>query len=139
MLDEIARLVRLDRATLGGPVGRVEAVVARMNDQDVAALNAGASLPLPALELVWPVDLVIADAHLLEVDDARRTDQKVHWQLTDAAGVGNEMVGRVQVRADVQRRGDLHAAHTFERDPLDPFDRRPVVASEPGRIDVPVL
>jgi hypothetical protein len=139
MLDEVAGFVRLDRATLGRPVGRVEAVIPGVDDENVAALNADARLLFPALEVLRAVDLVVADAHLLEVHHAGGTDQKADGQLTNAARVGDEVVRRVQVGADVQRRGDLHAADALEGDTLDPLDGRAVVPSEPRRVGVPVL
>ena len=46
---------------------------------------------------------------------------------------------RVEVRADVQRRGDLLAARPVEREPLDPLDRRAVVAGEGRRVHGEVL
>src|ERR1700687_7267 len=39
VLDEIARLIRLDRPAVSRPVGRVEAVVASVDDEDVAAVD----------------------------------------------------------------------------------------------------
>src|SRR6266568_1599434 len=88
VFDEITRLVWLDWPTLGGPVGRIEAVVAGMNDQDVTALDGDARLLLPTLEVRWAVDLIIAHTHLLQVDHA--------------FGAGDEVVRRVEVRANMQ-------------------------------------
>src|SRR5207237_9490066 len=48
VLDEVARLVRLQRAALGRPVRRIEAVVASVDDEDVAGLDANPGLLLPA-------------------------------------------------------------------------------------------
>src|SRR4029079_3657092 len=59
------------------PVLVVEAVIAGVDDQDVAALDGDPGLLLPGLEVLGTVDLVIADPHSREVDDAGGTDQGV--------------------------------------------------------------
>jgi hypothetical protein len=46
------------------PVLVVEAVIAGVDDQDVAALDGDAGLLLPGLEVLGAVDLVVADAEL---------------------------------------------------------------------------
>jgi hypothetical protein len=57
------------------PVLRVVLVVAGVDQQDVAGLDRDSGLTLPAFELLGPVDLVVADAHPLEVDDAGWADE----------------------------------------------------------------
>src|SRR6266550_4281655 len=69
MADEISRLVH---ARAVGPVLRVVAVVPGPDDEDVAVLDLVASVLLPSLEMLRPVEVVIADAHPLQVDDACR-------------------------------------------------------------------
>src|SRR5262249_789244 len=139
VLDEVARFVWLARTAGGRPVCWVETVVSRVNHQDVAALDADAGLLLPALEVFWAVDLVVAETHLLQIDYARPSDQQSDWQLADAPRIGDEVVGSIQVSANVQGRGDLHPAYTLEGDSFDPLDRWPVVAGEAGRVGIPVL
>ena len=73
-----------------------------MDDQDVTPLDGDARLLFPALEVRRPVDLVVADAHFLQVDDTRRADEEVDGQLADAFGAGDEVVRRIEMRADVQ-------------------------------------
>jgi kynurenine formamidase len=65
------------------------------------AKTCAAALGRP-LEVLRAVDLVVAQAHLLQVDDARWADEEIHWQLADAFGIGDEVIGRVEVRSDVQ-------------------------------------
>src|SRR5207302_79111 len=71
VLDEVARFVGRDWSALRRPVGRVETVIPGVDDQDVPALNADARLLFPALEVLRAVDLVVAQAHFLQVDNAR--------------------------------------------------------------------
>ena len=94
---------------------------------------------LPALEVLGPVEVVVAEPHALEIDHARRADQPLERQVADELAAGVEVRGRVEVRADMERRRDLLPARPVEREPLDPFDRRAVVAGERRRVDGEVL
>ena len=114
-------------------------MIAGVDDQDVAALDADAGLLFPAFEVLRAVDLVVAEAHPLQVDDTRRADQEVERQVADEFAAGEEVRRGVEVRADVQRGGDLLAAGLVEGQALDPLDRRTVVAGERGRVDREVL
>jgi hypothetical protein len=134
--DEVAGLVDLAAVD---PVLVVEAVVAGVDDEDVVALDPQPRLPFPVLEVLGAVELVVADAHPLQVDHHRRTDQPGQRQFADGPAGRPEMHRAVQVGADVQRRGDLLAADLVERQPLDPLDRGAVVAGERRRVHAEVL
>src|SRR5712691_1402779 len=136
MADEVLRLVQLRPV---GPVLLVLAVVAGADDQDVAALDLVAGVLLPPLEVLRTVDVVVADAVPLQVDDARGADQEVERQVADELAAGHEVRGRVEVRADVQRHRDLLPAGLLEREPLDPANRRPRIARERRRVEGEVL
>ena len=131
MPDEIGGLVRL-RAI--HPVLGIELVVARVDDEDVAALDAEAGFLLPALEVLGSVEVVITDAHLLEVDDAGRAGEEIQGQIADELATRHEMRGRVQMRADVQRHRDLLSAGAVEGEVLDPPDGGAGVAGERRRV-----
>ena len=109
------KYLRLVELRAVGPVLRVVAVIAGVDDQDVAALDAQAGVLLPALEVLRSVQVVVADAHALEVDDAGRTDQEVERQVADELAAGHEVRRRVEVRADVQGHRDLLPAGPARR------------------------
>src|SRR5579859_566768 len=136
MADEVARLV--ERRTVR-PVLGVVAVIAGVNDEDVAALDAVAGVLLPALEVLGPVQVVVADAHSLEVDHARGADQEVERKVADELAAGHEVRRRVEVSADVQGQRELLPARAVERQVLDPSDRGSRVARERGRVQRKVL
>src|SRR5439155_5619366 len=104
--DEVARLVEL-RAVR--PVLGVVAVVARVDHQDVAALDAVAGRLLPELEMLGTVDVEVADTDAFEVDHARGTDEEIERQVANELAAGHEVRRPVEVRADVQRHRDLLA------------------------------
>src|SRR5215216_583844 len=136
MADEVAGLVDLAAVD---PVLVVEAVVAGVDDEDVVALHPQPGLPLPALEVLGPVQLVVADPHPLQVDHHRRPDQPGQRQLPDSLARRPEVHRPVQVRAHMQGRGDLLPADPVEREPFDPLDRGPVIARERRRVHDEVL
>src|SRR6202011_4940482 len=129
--DEVLRLID-SRAV--GPVLRIVAVVAGMDDEDVAALDAMAGVLLPTLEMLGSVEVEIAEAHPLQVDHARGTDQEVEREVADELAARVEMRGRIEVGADVQRHRDLLASRLVEGEPLDPADGRARVAGEGGGV-----
>src|SRR5207245_1039678 len=118
---------------------RVVAVVAGVDHEDVATLDAVARGLLPALEVLGSVEVEIADAHALEVDHACGTDEEIKWQVTDELAAGHEVRRPGEVRADVQRHRDLLAAGAIEGQVLDPPDLRARVARERGRVQREVL
>src|SRR5512132_1850145 len=134
--DEVAGLVDLAAVD---PVLVVEAVVAGVDDEDVVALDLEAGVPLPALDVLGAVQLVVADAHPLQVDHHRRADQPGQGQLADGLAGRPEVHRPVQVGADVQGRGDLLPPDLVEGQPLHPLDRRAVVAGEGRRVHAEVL
>src|SRR6266851_5614822 len=134
--DEVARLVELRTVA---PVLRVVAVVAGVDHEDVAALYPVACGLLPPLEVLWTVNVEVADTHALEVDHARGADQEVEGQVADELAAGHEVRRRVEVRADVQRHRDLLAAGAIEGQVLDPPDLRTRVAGEGRRVQGKVL
>ena len=134
--DEVLRLVDLGEV---GPVLGVVLVVAGVDDQDVAALDPEAGLPLPALEVLGAVQLVVTDSHALQVDHARGPDQEVERQVADELAAGEEVRGSIEMGADVERGGDLLAAGLVEGQALDPLHAGPVVAGEGRRVDREVL
>src|SRR5882672_350233 len=134
--DEVPRLVSL-RAVR--PVLRVIAVISGMDDQDVAALDAMAGVLLPTLEVLRTVHVVVADAHLLQVDYARGADEEVQGQVADELAARHEVRRRVQVGADVERHGDFLPARPVEREVLDPPDGRSGVPGEGWRVEGEVL
>ena len=114
-------------------------MIASVDDQDVAALNAKAGVLLPALEVRGTVEVVVADAHALQVDHARRADQEIERQVADELAAGHEVRRRVEVRADVQRHRDLLAARLLEGQALDPANRGSWVAGERRRVEGEIL
>src|SRR5215218_4681163 len=133
---EVAGLIDLAAVD---PVVVVVVVGAGVDDEDVVALDAQPRLPLPALEVLGPVQLVVAESLPLQVDHHRRPDQPGQRQLADGPARRPEVHRPVQVRADVQGRGDLLPADLVEGQPLDPLDRRAVVAGEGRRVHAEVL
>src|ERR1700675_4211235 len=136
MANEIFRLVDL-RAV--GPVLGVVAVIAGVDDEDVAAFDAQARVVFPALEMLRPIQVVIPYSHSLEVDHAGRTDEKVEPQIPYELATRKEMGRGIQVRADVQGHRDLLPAGLVKRQTLDPADRRPRIAGEGRRVQREVL
>src|SRR6266852_9761687 len=114
-------------------------VVAGMDDEDVASLDAEAGVLLPALEMLRPVQVVVAEAHSLEVDDAGWADEEVEWEVADELATRVEMRRRIQVGADVEGHGDLLATGLVERQALDPADGGAGVAGERRRVEGEVL
>jgi len=114
-------------------------LVTRVDDQDVAALDAMAGVLLPTLEVLRPVHVVVAKTHLLQVDDARRADQEVQRQVADEFAARHEMRRRVQVGADVERHGDFLAPRPVEREVLDPPYGGSGVPGEGRRMEGEVL
>ena len=102
-------------------------------------LDLEAGVLLPTLEVLRPVDVIVADAESLQVDHARWPDQEIEWQVADELAARHEMRRCVQVRADVERHRDLLAARLLECKPLDPADRRAGVAGESRRVQREVL
>ncbi len=115
------------------------AVIAGVDDQDVAALDAVAGVLLPALEMLGPIKVVVAEAHFFQVDDAGRADEEVEGEVADEFAAGQEMRGRIEVGADVEGHRDLLAAGLVERQALDPADGGPGVAGERGGVEREVL
>ena len=136
MADEISRLVH---AGAVGPVLRVVAVVPGPDDEDVAVLDLVASVLLPSLEMLRPVEVVIADAHALQVHDACRADEEVERQVADELAAGEEVSRSVEMRADVQRHRDLLPSRPVEGEVFDPADRRPGIAGKRRRVQREVL
>src|SRR5258708_9190084 len=94
---------------------------------------------LPALEMLRAVQVVIAHAHALEVDDAGRPDEKLEGEVADEFAAGHEVRRPVEVGADVQCQGELLPARALEREVLHPADRRTWVAGERRRVEREVL
>ena len=109
------------------------------DDQDVASIDLDPGVFLPLFEMLRPVDVVVADAVPLQIDHAGGTDQEVQRQVADELAAREEMRGRVEVRADVQRHGDLLAPGAVEREVLDPADRRARIAGKRRRVQREVL
>ena len=114
-------------------------MIAGVDDQDVVAFDANARVALPALEVLGAVELVVADAHALQVHHAGGPDQEVQGQLPDELAAREEVGRSVEVGADVERGRDLLPARLLEGQALDPLDAGAVVAGEGGRVDREVL
>ena len=110
-----------------------------MDDQDVAALDAVSGVLLPALEMLGPVQVVVADPHLLEVDNTCLANQELQRQIADELAARHKVGRCVQVSADVQRHRDLLAACPFERQVLDPTNRRAGITGERRRVQREIL
>ena len=134
--DEVLGLVYV-RAV--GPVLGIVAVVAGVDDEDVAALDAMTGVVLPTLEMLGSVEVEIAETHPLEVDNACGTDEEVEREVADELSARVEMRRCIEVGADVQRHRDLLAAGLVEREPLDPADGRARIAGEGRRVKREVL
>src|ERR1700682_6000908 len=110
-----------------------------MDDEDVATLDPVAGVLLPPLEVLGTIKVVVAEAHALEVDHASRPGEKFKREITDELSSGQEVGGRVQVGADVQRHRDFLAPGLVEGKSLDPADRRSRVPGECRRVQREVL
>src|SRR5579859_3737735 len=97
---EVANLVRL---ALAIPVALIILVVAGMHHHDVARLDMQARLALPLLEVLRGVNIVIADAHRLQIYYHARANQLAEWNAADVLPVSDKVKWRIQVGADVQR------------------------------------
>src|SRR5207247_9071228 len=93
-----------------------------------------ASLPPPAVEVVRPVEVVVAEALTLQADDAGAADQEVERKVADELSTGHEVRRSVEVGAYVERHGDLLPARLLECEPFDPADRGAGVAGERGGV-----
>ena len=122
-----------------GPVLRVVLVIAGVDEEDVAALDVVTGVPLPTLEVLGPVEVVVAEAHPLQVDNTGRSNQEIKRQVADELAARKEVGGRVEMGADVERHRHFLAAGLLERQPLYPLDRGPRVARESGGVHREVL
>jgi len=134
--DEVLRLVDL---RFVGPVLRVVAVVAGVDHQDVTALDEQPGVLLPTFEMLWPIQVVVAEAHALEIDHARRADEEVKPQVPDELAARQEMRGRVEMSADVQRHRDFLATCFIKCEPLDPPDRGTGITGEGRSVQREIL
>src|SRR5205809_5858404 len=80
--------------------------------------------------MLGSIQVVVAEAEPFEVDHRGGTDQEIQRQVADELAAGHEVRRGVEVRADVEGHRDLLAAGFFERQPLDPTDRRARIARE---------
>src|SRR5476649_1268067 len=94
MADEIGRLVYLSAVR---PVLGVVLVVPRVDHKDVIALDRDAGVVLPALEMGGPVELVVSDPHLFQVDDTGGTNQPLERKVSDELAAGIEVGGCIEM------------------------------------------
>src|SRR5207245_5191363 len=80
MTAEVLRLIQV-RAV--GPVLRIMAVIAGVDEQDVAALDAQTGVVLPALDMLGSVQVVVAEAEPFELDYRGGNVQEIHWEVDD--------------------------------------------------------
>src|SRR3990172_12938635 len=97
-------------------------MVTRMDDQDVAALDPDPKFPLPLLKVLRPIDIVVAHAELLKINDTRRSDQRADGDPGNVRTGIVEVERRVEVRGDVVGTADVLGVHALEGHLLDPFD-----------------
>ena len=110
-----------------------------MDHQDVARLDLVAGVALPLLEVLGAVELVVPDAHLLEVDHACGSDEVVEGVRVDPLAAGEEVSGSIEVGADVECCAEVLAARAIEREVLDPLDLGAGIAGERRRVPREVL
>src|SRR4029077_7333262 len=134
--DEVARLVDARPVC---PVLGVIPVIAGPDDEDVFGVDLDAGVLLPPLEMLRPIDVVVANPVALEIHDARGSDQKVERQVADELAAGHEVRRRVEMRADVQGHRDLLPARPLEREALDPANRGSGITRERGGMQREVL
>ena len=89
--------------------------------------------------MLGSVEVIVADAVALEVDDARGADEKVERKVADELAAGHEVGGCVEVGADVERHRDLLPAGLLEREAFDPADRGSGIARERRGVEGEVL
>lgn len=118
----------------------IVAVVSGMDNQDVVPVRSGCPYPAP-----------IAQSARARTARSRRrpcarSPRRKRWpheevggQLPDILAIRMEVGRRVKMRADVERRGELLAAHLVECQSLDPLDLWAVVSGESRRMHPPVL
>src|SRR6202022_3196585 len=135
--DEVPRLINLGAAVR--PVLRVIAVVAGVDDKDLVALDPQPRLLLPALEVLGAVEVVVAAAHPLQVDEGGGADEPLEGEVADELATAEEMGRRVEVGGDMEGGRDLLSARLVEGKPLHPLDARAGVAGEGGCVHREVL
>src|SRR5207302_10563540 len=87
--DEVLRLV--DVSAVAGPVLGIVAVVAGVDHQDLVALDPESGVLLPTLEMLRPIEVVVADPHPLQVDYARGPHQPLERKVADELAAAEEV------------------------------------------------
>src|SRR5947209_2134901 len=110
-----------------------------MDEQNVATIDREAGLPLPPLEMLRSIQLVITDTHTFQIDHGGGPDQKAQRQIANKFPAAQEVSRSIKVSGDMERGLKLLSSRLIESEPLDPAHRGTAIPGEPGRMDRKIL